>query len=461
MSDTEFPEIKRVFDLQKKHQWTVRARSAEQRKATLQRLKQALLTRVDEVADALHQDLRKPREEPIPQELAGVIADIDDALANLHAWMKPVEIEPSPALAGTAAVITYEPRGVCLLFGPWNFPFLLVFEPLVPMIAAGNCAIVKPNEMAPATSRLVADIIREVFDEREVAVFEGDVGLATALLALPFDHIFFTGSPKVARTVMAAAAVHLASVTLELGGKCPAIIDETVDLEKVAAMIGEGRMANAGQICLCPDHVWVPESLRDELVGHLTDFIRKRFYSGNRLDTSKFCRMIDARNFKRVMGYIGDAVERGANVTCGGEGSEADLTIHPTVLTDVPFDAHVMRDEIFGPILPVLTFRDPREITDFMHRQGKPLAMYLFSDNPAFVDDILRHSSSGGVTVNGWALHWFESKLPFGGVNESGIGRYHGVHGFKELSHERAMVTVPGAAVARTESERLVAGAAG
>lgn len=450
MSDIQFSEIKRVFDLQKQHQWVVKATSADVRKTKLERLKQVLLAHVEDVAEALKQDLRKPREEPMPHELAGVIADIDDALAHLDEWMRPVEIEPSPMLAGTRPVITYEPRGVCLLFGPWNFPFLLVFEPLVPMIAAGNCVIVKPNEMAPATSRLAAKIIREVFDEREVAVFEGDVPLANALLELPFDHIFFTGSPKVARSVMAAAARHLASVTLELGGKCPAIVDETVDLRKVAATIGEGRMSNAGQICLCADHVWIPETLRDEFIEHLSAFVRSRYYANDILDKSNFCRIVDARNLARVKGYLDDALARGAKVALGGQIEEGDLTIHPTVLTDVPLDAAVMQDEIFGPILPVLTYREPREITDFMHRGGKPLAMYMFSNDQAFIDGILLNSSSGGVTVNGWALHWFESKLPFGGVNESGIGRYHGVHGFRELSHERAVVAVPGATIAKT-----------
>jgi aldehyde dehydrogenase (NAD+) len=277
--------------------------------------------------------------------------------------------------------------------------------------------------------------------------------LANALLELPFDHIFFTGSPKVARTVMAAAARHLASVTLELGGKCPAIIDETVDLQKVAASIGEARMLNGGQICLCADHAWVPERLRDQFVEQLTTFVRSRYYKEGQLDKGNFCRMVDARNFARVKGYLDDAVSRGAKIAFGGRVEESDLTIHPTALIDVPLDASIMEEEIFGPILPVLTYRDPGEITDFLHRRGKPLAMYLFSDDQRFVDRLLLNSSSGGVTVNGWALHWFEPKLPFGGVNESGIGRYHGVHGFRELSHERAVVGVPGAAVARAAAE--------
>lgn len=444
MPDVQATEIARIFDEQKKHQWVVKATSAESRKQKLLRLKEVLLSHIDEVRLALHQDLRRPRDEAMPQELAGVIADIDDAVAHLEEWMRPVDVEPSPMFAGARTTIRYEPRGVCLLFGPWNFPFLLVFEPLVPMIAAGNCAIVKPNELAPATSNLVARIIREVFDPREVAVFEGGIALANNLLELPFDHIFFTGSPKVGRAVMAAAARHLASVTLELGGKCPAIIDRTADLKDAAAKIGEGRMANAGQICLCADHVWVPEDLRDEFIAHLKESVRAKYYPNGVLDKENFCRIVNAANFARVNNYIGDALARGAKIAFGGQAEEADLTIHPTVLVDVPIDANVMEEEIFGPILPVLTYRDPNEITSVIRRGGKPLAMYLFSNDKAFIDDILKGTSSGGVTVNAWALHWFEPRLPFGGVNESGIGRYHGEHGFKELSHERAMLAVPG-----------------
>lgn len=449
MTGVQRSEIQRILDLQKQHQWVVKATSAAIRKQKLQRLKDVLLAHVDDVAAALKQDLRKPREEPIPHEVAGVITEIDEVLSHLDEWMAPVEVEPSPMLTGTRTVITYEPRGVCLLFGPWNFPFLLVLEPLIPMIAAGNCVIVKPNEMAPATSRIVAKVIREVFDENEVAVFEGDVALANALLEYPFDHMFFTGSPKVARVVMAAAARHLSSVTLELGGKCPAIVDDTVDLKKVAATIGEGRMSNAGQICLCPDHVWVPEHLRDELVAELKAFVDHRFYNNGTLDKSGYCRIIDRNNLARIQNYVDDAVARGAKIAFGGTVEAEDLTFHPTVLTDVPVGATVMEDEIFGPILPVMCYRDPQEVANYMNRRGKPLAMYLYSDNQTFIDKILLNSSSGGVTVNGWALHWFEQKLPFGGVNESGIGRYHGYHGFKELSHERAMVFVPGAAMAR------------
>ncbi|MCK9284049.1 MAG: aldehyde dehydrogenase family protein [Rhodocyclaceae bacterium] len=438
-------ELKRVFDQQKAHQWTVKATNAAQRKLKLQKLKDAILANADAVKQALFSDLRKPAAEA-ESEVAGVIGDIDDALANLECWMKPVEIEPSPHLQGTRAIMRYEPRGVCLLFSAWNFPFLLMFQPVVPIVAAGNCFIAKPNEMAPATSAISAKILRDVFDEREGAVFEGGVELANALLELPFDHVFFTGSPKVGRTVMAAAAKHLASVTLELGGKCPAVVDRASDLPLAAATIAAGRCFNSGQVCLCPDVAWVREDLADEFVKQARAFIEGTYYADGKINKQAFARIIDKRNFERVKGYIDDAVSRGAKIAFGGRTEAEDLTIHPTVLTGVPLDATIMKEEVFGPLLTVMTYKDISDIAAFMRRGGKPLAMYIFSKDQTFIDTLMLETSSGGVTVNGWAAHWFEPRLPFGGVNESGIGRYHGIHGFKELSHERAMLAVPAAA---------------
>lgn len=445
MTSVSTTELKRVFDLQKEHQWTIKATSAAQRKQKLQKLKDVVLANAEAVKAALYSDLRKPAAEA-EGEVTGVIGDIDDALANLDAWMQPVDIEPSPHLAGTRARMTYEPRGVCLLFAPWNFPFLLMFQPVVPIVAAGNCFMAKPNEMTPAISAISAKILREVFDEREGAVFEGGVELANALLEFPFDHIFFTGSPKVGRTVMAAAARHLASVTLELGGKCPAVVDQAGDMPLAAATIAAGRCYNAGQVCLCPDIAWVREDLADEFIKQASAYITGTLYANGELNKQAFSRIVDKRNFERVKGYLDDAVARGAKIAFGGKTEAGDLTIHPTLLTNVPLDATIMKEEVFGPLLTVMTYKDPAEIGKYMRRGGKPLAMYVFSKDQKFIDQMMNQTSSGGVTVNGWAAHWFEPQLPFGGVNESGIGRYHGVHGFKELSHERAVLAVPAAA---------------
>ena len=435
-------EIERVFGLQRTHKWIVKNSTVVERKAKLERLKQAVLAHAPAIRQALREDLRKPEAEA-SGEIGSVENDINDALAHLESWMAPTEISPAPMFTGARARIVYEARGVCLVFGPWNFPFQLLFEPLVPIIAAGNTVILKPNELAPATSRMSAEIIRAVFDEREVAVFEGGVEMAQELLALPVDHIFFTGSPKVGRTVMGAAARHLSSVTLELGGKCPVILDETADLAAAAATIAAARCYNSGQVCLCPDVAWVPESKRDALVSQIGNAIRSMLYPRGELDKSAFGRMVDRRNFDRVKGYVDDALQCGATLAFGGKSEAEDLTIHPTVLLDVPAHARIMKEEIFGPVICVRSYRAPDEICTAVQSGGKPLAMYIYSNDPGFVDLVMTKTSSGGVTVNGWAMHWFEPQLPFGGVNESGIGRYHGVHGFREVSHERSVFLQP------------------
>ncbi len=431
-------DIGETFAAQRSYKWVVKNSSAAERKAKLARLKQAILDSADAIAQALRADLRKPAAE-IAGEIGSVGNDINDAVEHLDEWMRPIELPPNPAFQGARSRIVYEARGTCLIFGPWNFPFQLLFEPLVPAIAAGNCVVLKPNELARQTSRVSAQIVRQVFDTREIAVFEGGIDLANRLLELPFDHIFFTGSPSVGRQVMAAAAKHLSSVTLELGGKCPVVLDSTTDIVAAAGTIAAARCYNSGQVCLCPDAAWVPQKRRDEFVDALHAAVDSMLYHGGELDKAAFGRMVNERNFDRVKSYLDDALQRGAKVAFGGKCEREDLTIHPTVLLDVPAEARVMKEEIFGPILPVLTYGVPEEVYAAIQRRGKPLAMYIYSNDRQLVASILDNTSSGGATVNGWAMHWFDPRLPFGGVNESGIGRYHGIHGFHELSHERSV----------------------
>lgn len=440
-------DIARIFASQQANRWALKASTAQQRCAKLQGLRDAIVRHADAAAHALFLDLRKAPMGLNSVEIASVLREIDETMAELEEWMQVEVIEPSPRFAGNRTYVAYEPRGVCLLFGAWNFPFDLIFSPLIAMLAAGNAVIVKPNELAPATSGIVATILRESFAENEVAVFEGGIPIAESLLQIPFDHIFFTGSPAVGKRVMAAAAQHLASVTLELGGKCPVIIDAGVNLAEVAAKVAGARFFNAGQLCLSADHVWVREEQRDEFVEHLRAFISRAFYSEGQLVKARLSRIVDARNLERVKGLLDDAVARGASIVCGGAVETDDLTMHPTVLVDVALDAKIMQDEIFGPVLPVLTYREIGEVTRQIERQGKPLAMYIFSPQQAFIDDVLMHTSSGGVTVNNVLMHASESRLPFGGVNQSGMGRYSGIHGFRELSHGRAVFVQAPAAV--------------
>ena len=439
----QLAEIERVFALQRARQYEVKTSTAAQRRDKLARLKAVVLAHEGAICDAIYADLRRPRAVALSAEVHATVAEIEDAIACLDEWMAPTDVESSPHFAGMKARVVREARGQVLVLGPWNFPVGLVLQPIVPAIAAGNCVIAKPNELAPHCSAVVAKILRKAFDESDLAVFEGGVDLANQLLRLPFHHVFFTGSPRVGRTVMAAAAKHLASVTLELGGKSPVVIDEGVNLQDAALKIARGRAVNAGQLCLAPDHVWVRRGVLDEFVEHLRVAFQAAFYVDGKLNADAIGKIIDDRNFDRVFGYIHEAVERGAMVVCGGGGDAPQRIIEPTVLVDVPLDARVMEDEIFGPVLPVLGFDDLSEVLDYMQSHGKPLAAYVFSPDAEFIDRFIANTSSGGVTVNGVILHAAETRLPFGGVNESGIGRYHGVHGFRELSHERAVLVCP------------------
>jgi len=443
MSHPRQAEFERIYSLQRDYRWTAKVSSVQTRCDLLQRLRATILRHADEVSEALFADLGKPRITTIHSEVQNAINGIDNAAANLAEWVKPVRLGESTEFVGAELRLDYEARGVVLIFGPWNFPFQLLFESLIPAIAAGNTAIVKPNEMCPQTAAVSARIIAEAFEEHLVAGVEGDVSVANALLELPIDHVFFTGSPAVGKIVAAAAARHLASVTMELGGKCPAIIDGTFDLDKTAELVAEGRQHNSGQICLATDHVWIKEELLEAFLTKYQQILERKHFKNGQFDPSTLSRMIDSRNAERVQGYINDAVSRGATLLRGGR-SEADPSVfEPAILLNVPLDARIMLDEIFGPVLPIQTWRDPAQVLDYLQNGNKPLAMYLFSENQAFIERMLAGTSSGGVTINGWASHWGEQKLPFGGVGNSGSGRYHGHHGFKELSHERAIIAHP------------------
>lgn len=435
-------EFRRVFDKQSINKRKVALSTADERKQKLARLRDAVLRNVEGIKKALYQDIGKPMTDEVPFEAGAVVVDIEDAINNLDAWMTPTPVSLQNAPAGASAYIKYEPRGQVLILSAWNFPFALALSPLVAAIAAGDTAIIKANEMGPATGQIIAKIIAECFAEDEVAVFAGDVKEAIALQELPFDHVFFTGSPEVGKAVMTAAAKNLSSVTLELGGKCPAIVGPSCDMAAVLANISIGRTFNLGQTCLCVDYAIVPESLRDRFVEGVAENLKGMYYQNSAYNKDANSRIVDARNFRRVKGYIDDAVARGATIAFGGDVDEDNLIIEPTILLDVPPDAQIMKQEIFGPVLPVVTYRDQDEAVAIVNARPKPLGMYIYSDDDAFVEYVLARTSSGGVTVNGWAAHYFELGLPFGGVNHSGHGSYHGIHGFRELSHARSVYRV-------------------
>lgn len=432
-------EIKRIFALQQKQQWDSKASTAEQRKVKLQKLKDAVEAHADDIVAAVRQDTRKPEQEIRITEVANVTANIQRNIDNLDDWMKPVDVVPSMNPEDKANIVL-EARGVCLILGPWNFPLGLVLGPLAAAIAAGNCCMVKLTDLCPATASVAAAIIREAFDENEVALFEGDVSVATALLELPFNHIFFTGSTRVGKLVMAAAAKHLASVTLELGGKSPVIVDQGVDVKKIAGDLAGAKQFNGGQACICPDYVLIGAEQKQELVDTFQARVKENLYDedGN-IKKENIAQIVNPQNFARIQSLFDDAIAKGAKVAVGGVLEESDRTIHPTLLTDVTPDMKIMQEEIFGPILPVMTCDSIDDAVTYIEARDKPLALYVYSNDQGNIDKVLNRTSSGGVTVNGVFSHYLENKLPFGGVNGSGTGSYHGVFGFRAFSHERAV----------------------
>ncbi|MEJ0040382.1 MAG: aldehyde dehydrogenase family protein [Gammaproteobacteria bacterium] len=431
--------IERVFALQQAHQWEAKASTAEQRKEKLRKLKSAVEAHADEIVAAVKQDTRKPEPEIRVTEILGVIGNIQRNIDNLDEWMKPVEVVPSQNKNDKARIVP-EARGVCLILGPWNFPLGLTFGPLAAAIAAGNCCMVKLTDLCPATAGVAAKIIQQAFEERDVALFEGGVDVATALLELPFSHIFFTGSTRVGKLVMAAAAKNLATVTLELGGKSPVIVDEGADVTNVAGDLAAAKQFNGGQACISPDYVFIKERQKGAFIEAFRAKVKQNLYRDDgSIKKESIAQIVNEQNFARIQKLFDDAVAKGAKVAVGGTLEQSDRTIHPTLLTDVTPDMQIMQEEIFAPIVPVVTYRNIDEVIAHISGRAKPLALYIYSNDQNTIDKILSKTSSGGVTINGFFSHYLENQLPFGGVNQSGMGSYHGVFGFRAFSHERAI----------------------
>ncbi len=432
-------DMLRVFALQRVQQWDNKASTAEQRREKLRRLKAAVEAHAEEIIAAVRLDTRKPLQEIRVTEVLNVLSNIDRNINSLDEWMKPVVVKPSLNPADTARIV-HEARGVCLILGPWNFPLGLVLGPLAAAIAAGNCCMVKLTDLCPATAQVAAKIIKAAFDERDVALFEGGVEVATALLELPFHHIFFTGSTRVGKLVMAAAAKNLASVTLELGGKSPVIVDADADVRKVAADLAAAKQFNGGQACICPDYVFVTPAQKATLVEEFQSRVKQNLYGEDgTLKKEGIAQIVNDANFARIKAMFDEAVTQGATVAAGGLLDATDRTIAPTLLTDVTPGMQIMQEEIFGPIVPVLTYDSLDEVIGYIADRPKPLALYIYSNDRSHIDRVLDRTSSGGVTINGFFSHYLENQLPFGGVNQSGTGSYHGVFGFRAFSHERAI----------------------
>ncbi len=416
--------------------------TAAERRERLGRLRTAVAARRGELAEAVRADFGRPPAETELAEIHAVLAECRHAMRRVARWMRPVRAGMPLIMLGSSSRVVYQPRGVMLILGAWNYPIALVLNPLVGAIAAGNVAACKPSEKAPRVAAVLRAIIADACAADEVALVEGEADTARALLELPWDHICFTGSPQIGRLVMAAAAKHLSSVTLELGGKSPAIVDASADVRLAARRIALGKFMNAGQTCIAPDYVLVHRSRETEFLDALRASLAA-FYGADEADRRRspdLARMIDDAAFERVRGLMEATVTGGARFVAGGDTDAADRYIAPTVLADVGPDAPIMQEEIFGPVLPVMAYDALEDALRFIRGGTRPLAMYLFTADRAAADRIVAETSSGATVIGNVGLHWFHHGLPFGGVGTSGMGAYHGVHGFREFSHARPVV---------------------
>ncbi len=404
------------------------------RLAQLRRLQDAITAREAGLLSALHADLRKSAYEAWASEVGFVLSDLRHTLRRLSGWMKP-QRRRTPLMAWPGrSFVQPEPYGVALIIGPWNYPLQLVLSPLVGAIAAGNCAVLKPSELAPHTATAVARLIREHFAEDYIAVCEGERTVAEALLRERFDKVFFTGSTSVGRAVMTAAAQHLTPVTLELGGKCPCLVCADAPIEVSARRIAWGKFMNAGQTCVAPDYILVDRRVRHSLVEALKRALQE-FYGDSPQASPDYGRIINQRHFDRLTSLLG-----AGHILHGGQQDARDLFLAPTILADVPADAPVMQEEIFGPILPVFEFNRLDDALGLLRDRPTPLALYLFTQDRTMQRRVLAEARSGGVCLNDTIVHIVGKELPFGGLGESGVGAYHGKTSFDCFTHYRSVL---------------------
>lgn len=388
----------------------------------------------DKLVAALHADLGKCKTEAWTSEIGFIIGDAEHTLKHLKKWMKPRKVSTPIAAQPGKSYQLAEPLGTVLIIGAWNYPFQLVFAPLIAAIAAGNCAVLKPSELAPETSQLIAKIVPEYLDTNAVTVVEGAVEETTELLTQHFDHIFYTGGEVVGKIVMRAAAENLTPVTLELGGKSPCIVDSSADVDVTAARIVWSKWMNAGQTCVAPDYVLVEKAFSSQLIAAIQTKIHA-FY-GNDIQTSKdYGRIINGRHFERLVSYL-----EGQNVVAGGDYVADSKYLSPTIVLDPPIDSPIMQQEIFGPILPIVTVDSIASAIPFVNQRAKPLAMYLYTNDNSFEKKVMTQTSAGSMCVNDGFMFMVNPELPFGGVGNSGMGNYHGQFGFDTFSHLKTVM---------------------
>jgi len=435
-------QIAQAFASQAATALRLRISTAEERIAKITKLRDAVLARREEWYRLAAADLGKPAAEVDIGEILPICVEANDAIRNLKKWMKPKRVWPTMMTGGTRSEVQFAPKGRCLIIGPFNYPLNLTLGPLVSAIAAGNTAIIKPSELTPHLSGMITQLVGELFAPDEVAIFQGDADVSKALLDLPFDHIFFTGSPTVGKYVMGAAAKHLASVTLELGGKSPTIIDASADLELAATSVMFGKFSNAGQTCIAPDYVFVHESVKARWLECCKAELQKAYGADAAAQQASkhYTRIVNPRHTARIKSLLDDAQAHGARVLAGGAVSEGDCYIQPTLLDNIGAGARILDEEIFGPLLPIIEFSKIDTVIDHVNAGPKPLALYIYSRDALCIERVLAQTQSGGACVNHAMIHFLHGNLPFGGIGNSGLGNAHGLYGFKAFSHEKAVV---------------------
>lgn len=404
------------------------------RLALLKALKEEIISKEEKIYMALNKDFKKSKFESFISEFGLVISELNLAIKNLKTWSKPKRVKSSILTFPSKDYIYKEPYGTVLIISPWNYPFLLAIEPLIMAISAGNTVVLKPSELTKNTSKVLTEIVKNVFPKSVAISVEGGVDISTELLAQKWDYIFFTGSTKVGKIVAEAAAKHLTPITLELGGKSPCIIDDTIDLKLVARRLVWGKFFNGGQTCIAPDYVIVKSHVKNTLITILKEEIIRR-YGKNLKDCADFPRIINIKNLERLKGLL-----ENTNIVFGGESDEKTNYLSPTLVDSPKLDDAIMQSEIFGPILPILTYETEENLRHIILNGEKPLALYLFSKNKSFINSMVKTYNFGGGVINDLLVHFGNQRLPFGGIGASGMGEHHGKYGFDTFSHEKSIM---------------------
>ena len=437
-------KIQEIFDKQKSVASAAKKADLKNRRKKLNSIITYLENKDNEqeLISAMYNDLHRPETEVLVSEIGIVIGMVKYICKNLKEWMQDETVSTPLPLLGARSYIIKEPKGNVLIISPWNYPFQLAIVPLCYAIAAGNTVIIKPSEYSAYTSAYIVQMVTQLFGIEEVAVVEGAITETQKLLSLPFNHIFFTGSPQVGKIVMRAAAEHLSSITLELGGKSPCIIDSSANLKSLVPKLVWGKFMNNGQTCIAPDYVLIPTRMEQELIKELKFTIETQLNHNKDgiANSNSYGRIINTKHFDRCLDLIADAKSKGANIIIGGDHDRENKFIAPTVITNAKLNMKIMTEEIFGPILPIYSYETKEKVIEMITSLPNPLALYIQSRNNKNTEYFISNTTAGGTVINDFNIHFANPHLPFGGVNNSGIGKTHGYYGFQEFTNERAVM---------------------